>query len=85
MAVHNTVEEREMMKLIEQLPVADEEKQTWVKSIREAGLSEELIDEIQKKLTPDEDSESNLKRVQHTTEVSRLARRWRLSKGLQHK
>ncbi|MDR3575021.1 MAG: hypothetical protein P4L50_14265 [Anaerolineaceae bacterium] len=85
MAVHNTVEEREMMKLIDHLPVADEEKQTWVKRIREEGLSEELVDEIQKKLTPDEDSENNLTRVQHTTEVSRLARRWRLAKGLQHK
>ena len=85
MAVHNTVEEREMMKVIEHLPVADEEKQTWVKRIREEGLSEELVEEIQKKLTPDEDSENNLTRVQHTTEVSRLAKRWRLAKGLQHK
>ena len=47
--------------------------------------SEELVEEIQKKLTPDEDSENNLTRVQHTTEVSRLAKRWRLAKGLQHK
>jgi len=85
MAVHNTVEEREMMKVIDHLPVADEEKQTWVKRIREEGLSEELVEEIQKKLTPDEDSENNLTRVQHTTEVSRLAKRWRLAKGLQHK
>lgn len=85
MAVHNTVEEREMMKVIEHLPVTDEEKQTWVKRIREEGLSEELVEEIQKKLTPDEDSENNLTRVQHTTEVSRLAKRWRLAKGLQHK
>ncbi|HMD88764.1 MAG TPA: hypothetical protein VKF38_06350 [Anaerolineaceae bacterium] len=85
MAVHNTVEEREMMKVIDHLPVADEEKQAWVKRIREEGLSEELLDEIQKKLTPAEDSENNLMRVQHTTEISRLARRWRLAKSLQHK
>jgi hypothetical protein len=85
MAVHNTVEEREMMKLIDHLPVLDEEKQTWIKRIRDEGLSEELVEEIQKKLTPDEDSENNLTRVQHTTEVSRLSRRWRLAKSLQHK
>jgi hypothetical protein len=85
MAIHNTAEEREMMKLVEHLPVADEEKQSWVKRIREEGLSEELVEEIQKKLTPDEDSENNLVRVQHTTEVSRLAKRWRLAKSLQHK
>jgi len=85
MAVHNTVEEREMMKLIDHLPVPDEEKQTWIKRIRDEGLSEELVEEIQKKLTPDEDSENNLTRVQHTTEVSRLSRRWRLAKSLQHK
>ena len=85
MAIHNTVEERAMIKIIDNLPVPDEEKQTWVKRIRDEGLSEELVEEIQKKLTPDEDSENNLKRVQHTTEVSRLAKRWRLSKSLQHK
>jgi hypothetical protein len=85
MATHNTVEEREMMKLIDHLTVPDEEKQNWNKRIREEGLSEELVDEIQKKLTPDEDSENNLKRVQHTTDVSRIAKRWRLTKNLQHK
>ena len=85
MAIHNTVEERAMIKIIDNLPVPDEEQQTWVKRIRDEGLSEELVEEIQKKLTPDEDSENNLKRVQHTTEVSRLAKRWRLSKSLQHK
>jgi hypothetical protein len=85
MAINNSVQEREMMKLIDHLPVADEEKQTWVKRIREEGLSEELVEEIQKKLTPDEDSENNLKRVQHTSEVSRIAKRWRLTKNLQHK
>jgi organic radical activating enzyme len=85
MAINNSVEEREMMKLIDHLPVADEEKQTWTKRIRDEGLSEELVEEIQKKLTPDEDSENNLKRVQHTTEVSRIAKRWRLTKNLQHR
>jgi len=85
MANHNTVEERKMMKLIDQLSLPDEEKQSWTNRIRAEGLSEELVEEIQKKLTPDEDSENNLKRVQHTSEVSRLARRWRLAKNLQHK
>ena len=85
MAINNSVEEREMMKLIDHLPVADEEKQTWVKRIRDEGLSEELVEEIQKKLTPDEDTENNLKRVQHTTEVSRIAKHWRLTKNLQHR
>jgi hypothetical protein len=85
MAIHNTVEERQMIKVIDNLPVPDEEKQSWIKRIREGGLSEELVDEIQKKLTPDKDSENNLKRVQHTSEVSRIARRWRLTKNLQHK
>ena len=82
MAIHNTPEERQLIKLIQQMPVPDDEKNGWVAQIQESGLNEELVTQIRTKLTSD-DKEDNLHKVSHFTEFTRIIKRWRLTSNLQ--
>jgi hypothetical protein len=50
MSVHNTQEERLLLKLVEEMPVAAEIKQGWIEQIKTYGHSEELAEEIRVKL-----------------------------------
>ncbi len=80
MAVHNTVEEREIIKLIEKMPVADEQKQTWIAQIREVGMSEDLGKAIQQHLSEQEATEQNFpNRARMLQQLSNLIRSWRLA------
>ncbi len=82
MAMHNTAEERQLIKLIQQMRLPDEEKEGWVSQIQKEGLNEELVTQIRTKLTAD-DKEDNLHKVSHFTEFSRIIKRWRLTSNLQ--
>lgn len=82
MAIHNTPEERQMLKVIEKLSVSDSERQGWVDQIRATGMSEELAEQIQKALaTPADGETTNTVRALASVEFSKLVRRWRMAQG----
>jgi hypothetical protein len=80
MAVHNTQEERQLIKLIDEMPMTDEVKQGWVESIRSEGLNEELAEEIRQKLTSHPEADTNFpNRARCMAQLSNITRRWRLT------
>ena len=80
MAVHNTVEERELIKLIEKMPFSDEKKQTWIANIRENGLTEDLIKELQQQLAEHEENDPTAaQRARQVMQLNILIRSWRLA------
>ncbi len=82
MAVRNTPEEKQIMRLIEALPFTDEVKDGWISVIRERGFSEELAEEIHSKLAEAEtqtEREPALMRL--GVELTSLTRRWRLARA----
>ncbi len=83
MAHHLTAEENKIIGVIEKLPFSEEEKKGWVESLRNSGLSEELIKEIHAKLAalPHEE-EANPRQAANILEMNRLINRWRLSSNI---
>ena len=46
MAIHNTPEERQIVKILEKLATPDAERQAWIDEIHTTGMSEELAEQI---------------------------------------
>ena len=76
MARHNTPEERQLIELIEKVPLPDEDKNGWIEMIREYGLSEDLAQEIRERITSDKDIQNP---ARYSTKFIGIIRRWRLS------
>jgi hypothetical protein len=85
MGKSNTNEERQLSKLIDKFPMDSEVKTAWKKQIMEGGgLTEELADEIQKKLSGEVDGSGPVENyVQLNTQLSAIIRRWRLANQTQ--
>lgn len=83
MAKTNLQEERQLIKLVEQLPFPEEEKTGWAERIRNGEMSEALADEIRQKITameePQGDQRGHANRTRYLTELAMLIKRWRLS------
>ncbi len=80
MAVHNTQEERLLIKLIDEMPMTDEVKRGWVEQIKEYGLSEELAQEMHDKLASHPQGDADFpNRGRCMAQLANLTRRWRLS------
>lgn len=83
MAKAITQEERQLAKLVEQLPIADEEKTLWVERIRNGEMSEALATEIREKITglteAEGDEHGQINRTRYLTELTMLTKRWRLA------
>ena len=80
MAIRNTPEERQIMKLIQKMPVPEETKTSWNEKIRKFGLNQELADEIRQKLSLDSDDEAETARLARSaTEFSRVIKRWQFA------
>ncbi|NMC80658.1 MAG: hypothetical protein GYA59_14950 [Chloroflexi bacterium] len=75
-----TSEERQIVKLIEQVPVSDEEKQGWSERVYNEGFSEELGEEIRQKLTHLQTQENNLTAARLNIKMAGLVQRWRLAR-----
>lgn len=79
----NTQEERQLAKLVEKLPLPQEEKDPWLERIRNGDMGEDLAEEIRAKVVAMEDSGDNQRgqanRTRYLTELAMLIRRWRLS------
>jgi hypothetical protein len=79
MTAHLTPEERELIKLIADLPVAEEHKTRWDESIQQSGLTEELAEEIRKELTTAGGAEG-LGQARYTTHLHNIIQHWRFSR-----
>lgn len=82
MAIHNTPEERKVIKLIEKLALPADVRQAWINDIQTNGMSEELAEQIHDRLTTPAEGEAPLpNRALVAVEFSQLVRRWRMSQG----
>lgn len=79
----NTQEERQLMKLVEKLSLAEEEKNGWVERIRNGEMSLELVDEIRQGLTKggeaEGDERAQANRNRQLAELTMLVKRWQLT------
>jgi hypothetical protein len=79
MAYHNTPVEKQIIKLIDDLPFSDEDKKNWTESIRASGFNEELADDIHKKLIAPVETGAPAEHGIHSVEFARLVKQWRFS------
>lgn len=76
----NTQEERQLMKLIEKMPLPDEDKSSWCEQIRGGNMSAELAEEIRLKLSAPTEGETNPGiRTRYLVDLANLVKRWRLT------
>ena len=73
--------ERQLVKLIEGLPLEEADKNLWIDRIRNGEMSQELADEVREKITGlgEEDERAQTNRARYLTELSMIVKRWRLS------
>lgn len=82
MAIHNTPEERQIIKLLEKINFPETERQGWIDQIRSVGMNEELAGQIHTRLnTPLPDDPPVPNRAILTVEFAQRIRRWRLTQG----
>jgi hypothetical protein len=58
MAIHNSPEERQIVKLLEKLPLPEAERQAWIDEIHSSGMTEELVTQIHDRLNAPGDGET---------------------------
>lgn len=87
MAQRISPEERQLLKLIEQLPTSSENRARWSEEIEQIGFTEELADEIRQALTtaPEGETENEaVTRTRHMMEFTQAVKRWRLAYQSRH-
>lgn len=87
MARNITQEERQIIKLVEKLPVEEETKKSWLERMHNGEMSEELAEEIRAKLsaeTAEADERAQANRTRYLTEMAMLVKRWRFSSQSVH-
>ena len=87
MAQRISPEERQLLKLIEHLPVSTENRTRWSEEIQQSGFSEELAEEIRQALTtaPEGEQENEaVTRTRYMMEWTQVVKRWRLAYQSRH-
>lgn len=87
MAPKTTPEERQIQKLIEEMPVTLEDRTRWADSVRDNGMTEELAEEIRQSLSAHNDGEEHEQAVTRTRfliNFTNLVKQWRLSNQSRH-
>jgi hypothetical protein len=83
-----TQEERQLIKLVEKMPVEDETKNSWLERMRSGDMNDELAEEIRAKLAAsgeaEDDERSQANRNRNLTELAMLVKRWRFSSQSSH-
>ncbi len=80
-----TQEERQLVKLVEQIHLPDEVKEPWLERIRNGEMSDELGEEIRAKLAEHTDDEhARGMRQRQMVELATLIRHWRLASQSRH-
>ena len=73
-------EERQLVKLVEKMPLPAEEKEPLLEQIRNGEMSDELAETIRQKLVAGTEGEDNQPtRTRYLAELTTLVKRWRLS------
>jgi hypothetical protein len=80
MAHQNTPAERQILHLIEKLPLADDLKAGWIDQLRTGGMTEELDVEIRAKIAGDTDLNAPEK-ARYEVDLNRMMRQWRMEVG----
>ena len=80
MAHQNTPAERQLLQLIETLPLAAEVKTGWSDQIHATGMSAEIEEDIRHKLAEDKDLNPAV-RTRYDVELTRWLRQWRMESG----
>jgi|GEM_PF-2394116 len=84
MSQQSTHEEKQLVKLIEDMPIPDETKGNWIERIETDGLNEELVDEIHAVLTSDSAQvKESTHLIQTNANFTRIVRQWRLTQQTQ--
>lgn len=81
MAKTQSQEERQLIKLVGQLPVGEEERTAWTEQIQRGDMNEDLAETIRTRLAApvEGDDAANNRRARFQVEFANLVRRWRLS------
>jgi hypothetical protein len=80
MTGHLSPVERDLLKFIERLPMGEDEKSPWVESLQTSGLTEDLAEEMRKRLSVGGEEENPMERTRQMASLILLIRRWRLEK-----
>jgi len=86
MAYHNSVEEKQFIKLLEKTPLEESERAALVERIQTSGLNEEIIESVRTGLSNAVAAEKldPARLNQFNVELARIIQRWRLSSQLNH-
>lgn len=86
MAYHNSVEEKQFIKLLEKTPLEESERASLVERIQTSGLTEEIIESLRTGLANAVAAEKldPARLNQFNVELARIIQRWRLSSQLNH-
>lgn len=87
MAHHSSSEERQIEKLIGELPVSGDDRTRWADAIRTDGMTEDLADEIHQALNTHVEGEEHDQAVTRTRfliNFTNLVKHWRLSNQSRH-
>ncbi len=87
MAPRISAEERQILKLIEEMPLSEEDRARLAETIQDGGMSEELADEIHQLLSSHPEGEGHEQAVNRTRvliQFTNLVKRWRLSQQSRH-
>lgn len=85
MAKTITQEERQLIKLVEKMPVPQENRDSWLEQIRNGEMSKELAEEIRQRLSApleegaEENSQHQANRARYLSEFALLVKRWQFS------
>lgn len=87
MAPRISAEERQILKLIDEMPFSEEDRTRLTDSIQDGGMTEELAEEIRQLLSNPAEGEGHEQAVNRTRvliQFTNLVKRWRLSQQSRH-
>jgi hypothetical protein len=87
MAPRISAEERQILKLLAEMPLSDEDRTRLTDTIENGGMTEELAEEIRQLLSSPAEGEEPDKAVNRTRvliQFTNLIKRWRLNQQSRH-
>lgn len=86
MAEIKQIEKQKILKFIQQVPFTEEDQKKWEKSLEENDISEDILEEMHKKLLeiPADKFASDWARVKFSTELTTMIKHWRMGLASKH-
>lgn len=81
MSTHNIAETQMLIKFVEKLPLSEDEKKTWLDSLHENGIDDDIIEQVKQKFheIPSEKFGSDWLRAKNNMELTHVIKSWQLS------